>query len=94
MVGTLTWAVPHPGKHIAWEIGILDRTAAEFRHEHTDYFQPYLFTEFSQEFPNPLEYDVTQNNWATAWNYALNVYVNDELAPLMTVSPPRPAAMP
>jgi rhamnogalacturonan endolyase len=75
-VGALTWAVPHPGKRIAWEIGIPDRSAAEFRHGKTDYFQPYLFSEFSQEFLNPLEYEVTKNNWATAWNYAQTTYTS------------------
>ncbi len=126
-LGTVTWNVPHPGKHIAWEIGVPDRSAEEFRHGHTDYYTPYLFSEFPQELPNPLEYDVTKSNWATDWNYAqttyttgvpwkwrihfplitlptgdatltlafaasdqgrLYVYVNDESAPLTTVTPP------
>lgn len=51
-----------------------DRTASEFRHGRTDWYTPYLFTAFSNEFPNPLEYDVTQNDWATAWNYAQTTY--------------------
>ena len=70
----MVWNVPHPGKRIAWEIGVPDRMAAEFRHGHTDYFMPYMFSEFPQELPNPLEYDVTRNNWATAWNYAQTTY--------------------
>ncbi|MDQ2800165.1 MAG: polysaccharide lyase family 4 protein [Armatimonadota bacterium] len=129
-LGTLTWNVPHPGRRILWEIGVPDRSAGEFRHGHTDYFTPYLFTEFPQELPNPLEYDVTRGDWAAAWNYAqttygdgkagvawkwrihfplsavpqgdstltlafassdqsrLNIYVNDESAPLETIAPP------
>ncbi|MDQ2686368.1 MAG: polysaccharide lyase family protein [Armatimonadota bacterium] len=73
-LGDVTWTIPHPGKQIAWEIGVPDRTAAEFQHGHTDWYTPYLFDTFSQEFPNPLEYDVTKNNWATAWNYAQTTY--------------------
>lgn len=73
-LGDLTWAVPHPGRQIAWEIGVPDRTASEFRHGHTDWYTPYLFDTFSQEFPNPLEYDATKRNWDTAWNYAQTTY--------------------
>jgi len=73
-LGALTWEVPHPGKRLLWEIGVPDRSAAEFRHGRTDYFTPYLFSDFSRELPNPLEYDVTRNDWATAWNYAQTSY--------------------
>ena len=73
-LGDLTWAVPHPGRRIAWEIGVPDRTASEFRHGHTDWYTPYLFDSFSHEFPNPLDYDVTKNNWGTDWNYAQTTY--------------------
>ena len=73
-LGTLTWEVPHPGNRLLWEIGVPDRSAAEFRHGHTDFFTPYLFMEFPRELPNPLEYDVTRGDWATAWNYAQTTY--------------------
>ncbi|MGC3991172.1 MAG: hypothetical protein QM796_16140 [Chthoniobacteraceae bacterium] len=36
-LGQLVWNVPHPGHHLAWEIGIPDRSAAEFKHGN-DYF--------------------------------------------------------
>jgi rhamnogalacturonan endolyase len=61
------------GSKIAWEIGIPDRTAAEFRHS-KDYWLPYLFTRFSSEFSNPLVYDTAKGNWSTAINYAQSNY--------------------
>jgi rhamnogalacturonan endolyase len=72
-LGTVTWNVPHMGSKIAWEIGIPDRTAAEFRHS-KDYWLPYLFTRFSSEFSNPLVYDTAKGNWSTAINYAQSNY--------------------
>jgi rhamnogalacturonan endolyase len=65
----LTWDVPHKGRRIAWEIGIPDRSAAEFWHG-KDYFLPLLYKQLWEEIPNPLEYTVGQSDWATDWNYA------------------------
>jgi rhamnogalacturonan endolyase len=69
-VGDITWHIVHPGKSIAWEIGIADRSADEFRHGSTDYFQGYLYQDFINEFTNPLDYTVGASDWATDWNYA------------------------
>lgn len=68
-LGVVRWEVPHQGKEIAWEIGVPDRTAREFRHGE-DYFQGYLWQRFAQEFPNPLEYTLGKSKPATDWNYA------------------------
>jgi rhamnogalacturonan endolyase len=67
-LGQVTWNVPHPGSSIAWEIGVPDRTASEFRHG-DDYFQPYLWNQFPAEFSNPLEYTVGVSDWRRDWNY-------------------------
>ena len=67
--GTLTWNVPHPGASIAWEIGVPDRSAHEFRHG-TDYFQPYLWDKFGTEFENPLVYTIGTSTPGQSWNYA------------------------
>jgi rhamnogalacturonan endolyase len=67
-MGNLLWNVAHPGANIAWEIGVPDRTAKEFRHGE-DYFQPYLWDKFSSEFSNPLEYTVGVSDWSKDWNY-------------------------
>lgn len=76
-VGDLEWNVPHVGKSIAWEIGVPDRRAAEFRHG-DDYFQGYLWKNFSREWPNPLIYTVGKSNPARDWNYAHGAYIKDE----------------
>jgi rhamnogalacturonan endolyase len=128
-LGDVTWNVPHKGTSIAWEIGVPDRTAKEFRHG-TDYFHGYVWQSFGNEWPNPLDYTIGKSNPATDWNYAqtpyrqgtkvspwkwrihfklssvpasgnawltlaiasaqhasINVYANDEPAPLATVRP-------
>ncbi|HTB63248.1 MAG TPA: polysaccharide lyase family protein [Opitutales bacterium] len=71
-LGTLTWNVPHNGASLVWEIGIPDRTAAEFKHG-DEYAKPDMWGNFSNEFANPLEYNVSDNNWATALNYVHSV---------------------
>ncbi len=68
-LGNVNWNVPHPGGSIAWEIGIPDRRASEFRHG-TNYWTPYLWETYSNVFPNPLEYTVGSSNWTNDWNYA------------------------
>jgi rhamnogalacturonan endolyase len=75
-LGNVTWNVVHPGSSIAWEIGVPDRTAAEFRHGN-DYFQAFLYDNFSAELPNPIIYDVATSDWTTDWNYVQSAYVQD-----------------
>lgn len=69
----VVWEVPHKGKSLAWEIGVPDRTAKEFRHG-TDYFRGYLWTRFQEEFKNPLEYTVGKSDVSKDWNYAHSWY--------------------
>lgn len=71
--GDLAWNINNPGTSIAWEIGVPDRTAKEFRHGN-DYFTPYLWDVYPQEFPNPLVYNVGTSNPATDWNYVHSNY--------------------
>jgi rhamnogalacturonan endolyase len=73
LLGTLTWNVPHVGGHIAWEIGVPDRLATEFRHG-TNYWEPYIWNSFASEFTDPLEYPLDSANPAWDWNYAHNFY--------------------
>ncbi len=80
-LGDVVWNVPHKGRSIAWEIGVPDRTAKEFRHGN-DYFHGYVWTNFQKEFPNPLEYTVGRSNWSRDWNYAHSWYqVGDKRVP-------------
>ncbi|GAC1666793.1 MAG: hypothetical protein NVS9B4_22550 [Candidatus Acidiferrum sp.] len=74
LLGNVAWNVAHPGSSIAWEIGIPDRSAAEFKHG-TDYFQGFTWDLFADEFPNPLIYNVGISDWTTHWNYVQSAYV-------------------
>ncbi|MEX1116175.1 MAG: polysaccharide lyase family protein [Akkermansiaceae bacterium] len=71
--GNIAWNVVHPGTSIAWEIGVPDRTAKEFKHGN-DYFTPFLWDVYPNEFPNPLVYNVGTSNPATDWNYVHSNY--------------------
>ncbi len=68
-LGDVVWSVPHKGTKIAWEIGIPDRRATEFKHGR-DYFVPMLYTQFPGEFTNPLNYYVGKSDFHQDWNYA------------------------
>lgn len=73
-LGNLTWNVTHAGNWIAWEIGVPDRNATEFRHGTSDYYVPYIWTDFSNEFTKPLNFNVGSSNWANDWNYVHGVW--------------------
>lgn len=76
-LGELTWNVAHHGQRIAWEIGVPDRTAKEFRHGN-DYFQGYLWTHFAKEFAHPLEYTIGKSTPGQDWNYAQGRYAQGD----------------
>jgi rhamnogalacturonan endolyase len=77
VLGDVIWKVPHAGASLAWEIGMPDRSAKEFRHGN-DYFQPYLWEKFAGEFSNPLEYTNGVSNWSKDWNYVQCGYPQGE----------------
>jgi rhamnogalacturonan endolyase len=72
-LGELTWEVPHAGRSIAWEIGVPDRTAREFRGG-DDYWHGYLWETFDEILPNPLVFTVGSSDPAKVWNYAQTRY--------------------
>lgn len=74
--GDLVWEVPRSGKSIAWEIGVPDRRATEFRHGN-DYFHGYVWKNFSREFSNPLVFTIGRSDPAKDWNYAQGAYLKD-----------------
>lgn len=69
----IAWNIIHPGTSIAWEIGVPNRSASEFKHGN-DYFIPYQWDVYTNELPNPLVYNVGSSNPATDWNYAHSNY--------------------
>ncbi|HVU38438.1 MAG TPA: polysaccharide lyase family protein [Opitutales bacterium] len=74
MLGNVTWNVAHSGNWIAWEIGVPDRNATEFRHGATDYYVPFAWLDFANQFTNPLNFNVGSSNWAHDWNYVHNFW--------------------
>src|SRR6266700_1066146 len=61
-----------------WEIGVPDRSAAEFRHG-TDWWTSNIFPnpnwgkfmDYTNEFPNNVNFTIGQSNPATDWNFVM-----------------------
>jgi len=68
-LGKLAWTAPHAGNQIAWEIGVPDRTAAEFGHG-KDYYLPLMYQQLEKEVPNPLDFTIGRSDPAKDWYYA------------------------
>lgn len=66
-LGRLEWQPIRYGKQL-WEIGIPDRTAAEFRHgDH--YWQWGLYNEYPKDFPNDVSFVIGTSDYHKDWNY-------------------------
>jgi rhamnogalacturonan endolyase len=73
-LGDKTWNVPHVGNFLLWEVGTANRSASDFRHGSTDWYEGYYWDRFAREFSNPLEYNIGQSDWRTDLNYAHSSY--------------------
>lgn len=77
--GTTARSGPSPGpfhaaeRALAWEIGVPDRSAREFKHGN-DHFTPYLWEVYPTELPNPLVYNIGSGNSASDINYVHSGY--------------------
>ena len=134
-LGDLTWSVPRTGSYLLWEIGVPDRTAREYRHGTSNYYEGFIWNTFANEFPNPIEYNIGASDWSQNLNFVhnsytvngarnpwkwrlnfllsdvpaggnatlnlafasansatLNLYVNNEASPFVTITPPAPPA--
>jgi rhamnogalacturonan endolyase len=66
-LGGLEWKPVRHGKQL-WEIGIPDRSAAEFRHgDH--YWQWGLYLKYPEEFPHDVNFIIGKSDWRKDWNY-------------------------
>jgi rhamnogalacturonan endolyase len=65
----IIWHVKHPGRQIAWEIGVPDRTTTEFAHG-KDYYTPLLYQQLETEIPEPLDFTIGKSDSAKDWYYA------------------------
>jgi rhamnogalacturonan endolyase len=68
-LGDTRWTISHPGKSIAWEIGIPDRSAAEFA-DAANHWVPYNYHMLHEKFPNPVEYAIGRSVAARDFPYA------------------------
>ncbi|WP_114781216.1 polysaccharide lyase family protein [Botryobacter ruber] len=67
-LGKLAFKPQRFGKQV-WEIGIPDRSAAEFRHgDH--YWQWGLYMRYPKEFPDDVNYVIGKSDWSKDWNYS------------------------
>lgn len=64
----LEWKPRRFGRQL-WEIGVPNRSAAEFRHgDH--YWQWGLYHLYPKEFPDDVDFVVGKSDWSRDWNYA------------------------
>lgn len=75
-IGNLNWTINRNKGRLAWEIGYPNRSASEFAHGHTDFFEGFVYNNFYKSFSNPIEYDVSKQNWDTALPYAHCAYID------------------
>jgi rhamnogalacturonan endolyase len=68
-LGDTTWTINHPGRSIAWEIGIPDRSAEEFA-DGANYWVPYNYRTLHEKFPNPVEYTIGKSEPSRDFPYA------------------------
>jgi len=75
-LGQLIYTPLRYGKPL-WEIGIPDRSAAEFRHgDH--YWQWGLYMLYPKEFPEDVNFTIGKSNWSTDWNYCQPVVIGPD----------------
>ena len=77
-LGDVVWTPTRTAPTI-WEIGVPDRSAAEFRHGkdwwRSDTFPSVhwgKFMDYPNEFPNGVNYTIGQSNYATDWNFVMD----------------------
>ncbi len=75
-LGSLQWTPQRYGPTV-WEIGIPDRSAAEFRHgDH--YWQWGLYYKYPQEFPDDVNFIIGKSDWRRDWNYCQPPWIEDD----------------
>jgi rhamnogalacturonan endolyase len=66
-LGHLEWKPARFGRQL-WEIGIPNRSAAEFKHgDH--YWKWGLYNEYPKEFANDVSFTIGKSDWSKDWNY-------------------------
>jgi rhamnogalacturonan endolyase len=67
-LGKFVWKPVRHGRQL-WEIGVPDRSAAEFRHG-DDYWHWGLYNDYAKEFPDDVHFVIGKSDVRKDWNYA------------------------
>lgn len=73
-IGNINWTIPRDNGKIVFEVGVPDRTAAEYKFGDFDYCEGFVENKFATTFTNPIEYNVDDRNWKTALPYVQSAY--------------------
>ena len=73
-LGNQTWDIPRNKGKLFWEIGVPNRKSDEFKMGDFDYCEGHVQQKFRDTFPNPIEYNVADKNWAQKLCYAHTPY--------------------
>jgi hypothetical protein len=73
-LGRRIWTIDRSKGRLLWEIGVPNRSSKEFRLGDFDYCEGFVQDKFRVTFPNPIEYNVTDNNWDSTLCYAHTSY--------------------
>lgn len=77
-LGSVNWTIPRNNGNVVWEIGVPDRTAAEYKFGDFDYCEGFVQDKFASTFPNPIEYNVSDKNWSTVLPYVHSTYFKSD----------------
>lgn len=88
-LGKLTWTPVRKGKQL-WEIGIPNRTGAEFV-KGQDHFHDGMATVYALLFPNDVNYEIGKSEFAKDWYYLHVPHASDGALAAATVNAQPPA---
>lgn len=77
-LGNFDWAIPRDNGKIVFEVGVPDRTAAEYKFGDFDYCEGFVENKFASAFTNPIEYNVDDRNWKSALPYVQSAYFKSD----------------
>lgn len=83
-LGNVTWNIARNNGNLLWEISVPNRKANKFKLGNFDYAEGFVERKFRDSFPNPIEYNVAENNWAAKIPYAHTKYPDAAFAPADT----------
>ncbi len=80
-LGDVVWNIARNSGKILWEIGVANRKADEFRLGKFDYCEGFVERKYRDTFPDLIEYNAIDNDWATKIPYAHIKYPTETFTP-------------